>query len=109
MSNYSRNEVVLIRHPYSDLSGSKVRPAVVVSAPHASVNVFIVPLTSKVSSFLEGEFILKDWSRAGLNVPSSLKRGIFTVQENLIIKRVGKISATDSKKLNDSLRQWLGI
>lgn len=30
MSNYSRGEVVLVRYPFSDLSGSKVRPAVIV-------------------------------------------------------------------------------
>ncbi len=56
MNNYSRGEVVLVRYPFSDLSGSKVRPAVIVSAPHASQDVFIVPLTSRTTSLLSGEF-----------------------------------------------------
>lgn len=43
MSNYSRGEVVLVRYPFSDLSGSKVRPAVIVSAPHSSKDLFILP------------------------------------------------------------------
>lgn len=34
MSNCSRNDVILVRHPFSDLAVSKVRPAVVVSAHH---------------------------------------------------------------------------
>jgi hypothetical protein len=63
MSSYSRGEVVLVRYPFSDLSGSKIRPAVIVSAPHISKDVFILPLTSKTGSLLAGEFALKDWSR----------------------------------------------
>jgi hypothetical protein len=59
MSNYSRGEVVLIRYPFSDLSGSKVRPAVVASAPHKSKDVLILPLTSRTASLLAGEFILR--------------------------------------------------
>ncbi len=29
MSSYSKNDIVLVRYPFSDLSSSKVRPAVV--------------------------------------------------------------------------------
>jgi mRNA interferase MazF len=36
MLSYSKNDVILVRYPFSDLSSSKVRPAVVVSAPHIS-------------------------------------------------------------------------
>lgn len=46
--------------PFSNLSGSKIRPAVVVSASHPSQDVFIVPLTSRVSPLLVGEFVLTD-------------------------------------------------
>jgi mRNA interferase MazF len=46
MPSYSKNEVVLMRYPFSDLTSAKVRPAVVVNAPHVSQDVLIVPLTS---------------------------------------------------------------
>lgn len=36
MPNYSKFDVVLVKFPLSDLSGSKVRPAVVVNGPHIS-------------------------------------------------------------------------
>jgi mRNA interferase MazF len=76
MPSYSKNEVILVRYPFSNLSGSKVRPAVVVNDAHISQDTIIVPLTSKVSSLLAGEFVLADWKAAGLNVPSAVKRGI---------------------------------
>ncbi|MGL5196231.1 MAG: type II toxin-antitoxin system PemK/MazF family toxin, partial [Chroococcales cyanobacterium] len=62
MPNYSKNDIILVRYLFSDLSSSKVRPAVVVSAPHPSQDILIVALTSKTVSLLEGEFLLVDWS-----------------------------------------------
>lgn len=107
MHNYSRNEVVLVCYPFSDLSTSKVRSAIVVSAPHISEDIFVVPLTSRTSSLLPGEFILKEWESAGLNVPTVVKRGIYTVRKDLVVKRVGNLSGSDSEGLENSLRRWL--
>jgi mRNA interferase MazF len=50
MPSSSKNDVILVRYPFSDLSGAKVRPGVVVSAPHVSEDILIVPLTSKTVS-----------------------------------------------------------
>jgi mRNA interferase MazF len=75
MPSYSHSEVILVRYPFTNLSGVKVRPAVVVNAPHVSQDVIIVPLTSRLSSLLAGEFVLADWQQAGLNVQSAVKRG----------------------------------
>jgi predicted ATPase len=67
MKSFSKNNVILVRYPFSDLSGSKVRPAVIVSAPHVSQDIFIVPLTSNLATLLAGEFVLTDWKAAKLN------------------------------------------
>src|SRR5713226_6339939 len=109
MSSYSRGEVVLVRYPFSDLSGSKVRPAVIVSVPHSSKDVFTLPLTSNTTSLLAGEFVFEDWSQAGLNVETSVKRGIYTIDQYLIVQRVGGLSDSDLKESNDALRTWLGL
>src|SRR5437764_5718024 len=109
MPSYSKNEVVLVRYPFSNLSGSKVRPAIVVNAPHVSQDVVIVPLTSKVSSLLSGEFVLTDWKAAGLNVPTAVKRGLSTVHQGVAIKSVGKLAAADAGSSESSLRDWLDL
>lgn len=108
MPNYSKDDVILVRYPFTDMSNFKVRPAVVVSVPHTSEDIFVVPLTSKMVSLMQGEFILVDWNEGGLNVPTAVKRGIYTVNSALIIKKVGKLSASDSNRLEESLRSWLG-
>ena len=109
MASYSRNDVILVRYPFSDLSGTKVRPAVVVSAPHVSQDLLIVPLTSRTRPLLAGEFVLADWGVAGLNVSTAVKRGIYTVHQNLVVKLVGALTESDGAQVEQSLRTWLGL
>jgi mRNA interferase MazF len=109
MPSYSKHDVILVTYPFTDLSNAKIRPAIVASASHPSSDLFIVPLTSRTGSLLVGEFVLSDWSGAGLNVASAVKRGIFTVQQKLVLKSIGKLQATDIALLERSLRLWLGI
>jgi mRNA interferase MazF len=89
MPSYSRGEIILVRYPFSNLAGSKVRPAAVVSAPHGSQDLIIVPLTGRTGGLLAGEFLLQDWKAAGLNVATAVKRGVYTVHEGLVVSRIG--------------------
>ena len=107
MPNYSKHDVILVIYPFTDLSGTKIRPAIVVNTPHASTDLFVVPLTSRIGSLLPGEFLLKDWLGAGLNVPSVVKRGLATVL--LVIKAVGRLQTEDIILVEKALRQWLGL
>lgn len=109
MPSYSKHDIILVRYPFSDLSNSKVRPAVVISAPHPSQDILITPLTSKIGSLLEGEFALSEWSAAGLNVATAIKRGVYTVHENLVLKVIGQLLTVDSERLDKSLQSWLGL
>ncbi|MEA2694773.1 MAG: mRNA interferase MazF [Acidobacteriota bacterium] len=109
MPTYSRGDVVLVSYPFSNLIGTKVRPAVVVNAPHVSRDLFIVPLTSRIGSLLAGEFVLADWKKSGLNVATAVKRGVYTVHEGLVIKRIGALSGADVRLMDGSLRLWLGV
>lgn len=109
MPSYSKNDVVLLRYPFSDLSEAKVRPAVVVNAPHVSQDVFVVPLTSRLIPLLEGEFVLAHWQTEGLNVPTAVKRGLYTVHQSLAAKTVGRLLEEDARHLELALRGWLGL
>lgn len=109
MPNSLRSEVILVRYPFSNLSNAKVRPAVVVNAPHVSQDAIIVPLTSRVAGLLTGEFVLQNWQQTGLNVPSAVKRGLYAVEESLIVKTVGQLTPIDEQTLEKSLRGWLGL
>ena len=109
MSDYLTNDIVLVRYPFSDLQVSKVRPAIIVSALHISRDVFIVPLTSRITNLLPGEFVLENWKESRLNVASAVKRGIYTIHQNLIVKKVGCLEQNDQSTLIASLRSWLDL
>jgi len=109
MPSFSKNEVILVRYPFSDLTAAKVRPAVVVGATHPHDDYLIVPLTSRTGNLYADEFALADWQAAGLNLPSAVKRGIYTIHGSLVLKSVGQLSARDMRHVEQSLRQWLGL
>jgi len=109
MKNFCKNNVILIRYPFTNLISSKVRPAVIVSAQNNLKDLFIVPITSKTDSLIKGEFILKDWQLAGLNVSSAIKRGIFTIHQDLVLKTVGTLTSEDADQINIAIKQWLEL
>ena len=109
MPSFSKNEVILVRYPFSDLTAAKIRPAVVVNDPHVFKDYLIVPLTSRIENLGAGEFVLADWRAAGLNLPSVAKWGVYTVNESLVLKLVGRLSSRDAQQIEQSLRHWLGL
>jgi mRNA interferase MazF len=109
MPSFSRHNLILVRYPFSDLSNSKVRPAVVVNAPHVSHDLLIVPITSRLTGLLPGEFVMTEWRTVGLNVPSAVKRGLYTIEASLVIKLIGQLTTVDATRLDASLRAWLAL
>lgn len=109
MASYSKNDVILVRYPYTDLASAKVRPAVVIGAASISKDIFVAPLASQPPSPLMREFALADWKGAGLNRPTAVKRGVFTIHETLVIAKTGSLSTPDAADLETSQRSWLDL
>ena len=102
--NCSRNDVVLLPIPFTDLTSRKVRPAVVIGK--SAVDLFLVPVSSVLANT---DFPLKEWRAAGLNAPSGVKAQLATVEARLVVKIVGHISPNDASTLNARLRNWLSL
>ena len=109
MTSYDRGDVILAILPFSDMSGIKKRPAVVVSAQHPSVDLLLLPLTSQTQNLQLGEFVLQEWQEAGLLFPSAVKRGLFTLDRACVMRRLGRVSSSDLSKLEQALRLWFGL
>ena len=102
----SRDDVVLLPIPFTDLSSSKVRPAVVVGHGSWPGDLLVVPVTSQLQN---ADLIIGQWAEAGLNVPSGIKGQICTVEVRLVRKVVGQITAPDRTALDTLLRKWLEL
>src|SRR4051794_24111611 len=94
----SRGDVVLVRFVFSDQSGTKLRPAVVISsgAYHASrQEVIVAAITSNVRRRLVGDHSLTDWGAAGLLFPSVVTGIVRTITGTAINRKLGVLAEQD--------------
>ena len=103
---FSRNEVILLPIPFTNLSSRKVHPAIVVGHSDHAGDVFVVPISSVLRNI---DFVLNDWQAAGLNVPCGVKSQLATIEDRLAVKSVGFLSAADEVTLDQRLRAWLAL
>lgn len=104
--NCSRNDIVLLPIPFTDLSSTKVRPAIVIGHGGFPGDLFVVPITSQQTNW---DFTLADWRKAGLNVPSGVKSQVATVESSLVRKIVGSISSADAAMVDRHLCAWFQL
>lgn len=114
-----RGDVVIIDHPFSDATGSKVRPAVVVQsdARNALLRETVVVLISKNLKHIGTDptqllidMATPDGKLSGLRVDSAVKCGkLFTLHEDMIRKKIGVLSAPLMKQVNDCLKAALDL
>jgi mRNA interferase MazF len=102
----SRNDVVLLPIPFTDLTSHKVRPDMVIGKGTFQGDLIVVPVTSRI---FQSDLVLEDWSEAGLNVPSGVKGQIATVEDSFIRKVIGTLSQRDTRCLDEKLRLWLEL
>jgi PemK-like, MazF-like toxin of type II toxin-antitoxin system len=100
----SRNDVVLLPIPFTDLTSRKVRPAIVIG--RNGFDLFLVPISSQPVNV---DFQLQAWKAAGLNVPCGVKAQIATVEESLVLKVVGSLAVVDQQTMDARLKAWLQL
>lgn len=110
---WTRGEVVLIPFPFSDLTATKTRPAVIVSVPefHAIHDELLLAyLTSNISqAHPTMDYALLDWQRTGLLKPTLMKARLVVVHEKLIQFKIGMLSERDLAAVDNCLRRALGL
>lgn len=112
MTKYKCKDVVLVDVVFSDGSGVKKRPALVISSDeyHKSRReVLIAAITSNVHRVLCGDTKIKQWKEAGLIVPSLVTGIIQTIKGKLINRKLGVLEKEDFQKVQKNLNGVLGI
>ncbi len=112
MTAYSRGDVVLVGFVFSDESGRKVRPAVVISSPayhRARQEVIVAAITSNVGNRLFGDHLIGDWTGAGLLFPSVVTGILRTIKRTMIARKLGSMAKPDLQGIHRELRRSLGL
>lgn len=110
---FQRGDVWLVKYPYTDLTATKVRPAIVCSTDAYHVeqpDIIVAAVTSNISAATGTlDYVLKDWAAAGLKFESAFKPVVATLGPSLAIHRIGALSADDLNEVETRLRVALGI
>ena len=112
MTRFEFGDIVLVPFPFTDQSATKKRPAVVVSSQAYNTerpDLIIQAVTSQIgTNNTFGEVVVNQWQQAGLLKPSAIKPVITTIEKNLIIKLMGRLTPQDREALVECLKSILG-
>ncbi len=108
---YSRFDVVVVPFPFTDRQSTKRRPALVLSgkAFNDSHNqVVLGMITSSTDNPWRSDVRLAQWAEAGLAVSCRFRFKLFTLGQDLVLKRTGNLGVKDIKAVDAALRENLG-
>jgi mRNA interferase MazF len=104
MSSYAAGDVVLLEFPFTDTSGSKRRPALVL-LDTGDDDIVVARVTGQLTATPE-DVVLDEWQQAGLLLPSVVRlHKVATLQRRLVDKRLGRLTPGDWSRAISVLRQ----
>ena len=112
MIAYKRGDMVLVSFLFSDESGLKHRPAVVLSSPAYHRNrkeIVVAAVTSNVDRVFFGDHLLAGWKEAGLLFPSLMTGIIRTIKSQMVHRRLGSIPHREMASIDLNLHKILGL
>jgi mRNA interferase MazF len=115
-TTYRRGQVVVVNVPFTGQTGSKPRPALVVSVEgfHQKLLDVIVCRISSQPRYHQkpgpGDRPLKHWKTVGPRYPSTARLSNLLAVEKKLIKRVlGTLHAEDLARVEHGLREVFGL
>lgn len=117
--NYSRGDIVLADLPYSDRTGSKIRPALVVQSDqnNARLHDVILAMVTRTTKRAGGEptqfFIdlaTPEGQQSGLLQSSAVKcEHIVTLHRSFLRRAIGHLPDTAMQQIDNCLRESLDL
>ena len=103
-------DIVVVPFPFTDRPVARRRPALVLSssafmATHEQS--ILTMITSSRGQQWPSDIPIQDWEEARLNVPSRVRLKLFTLDNELVVRRLGRLSERDSDAVATALVQSL--
>jgi mRNA interferase MazF len=105
-------DILLVPFPFTSLAAFKKRPAVVVSSRAYNdmrPDVIVMAVTSQLRAN-PGRFdvVVAQWQVAGLLQPSAVKPIFATLEQALVLRRLGVLDSADQNRLRRAISEMLG-
>lgn len=112
MTTYKFGDIILVPFPFTNQTTSKKRPAVVVSSDEYNTgrpDLIIMAITSRLHQVNKlGEKLVADWQSAGLLKPSVFKPILATIENTLVLRKLGSLKSEDRHTIELILQDILG-
>jgi len=112
MTRFDPGTVVLVRFPFTDLTGSKQRPALVISSDEhqrTGHDVIVAAISGQgVDDPRVFDHVIQDWASAGLIAPSLVRCGkVVTLERSMVRRSLGRLSENVFQTVMASVRRAL--
>ncbi len=108
-TTYKKWDIVLVPFPFTNLSTTKKRPALIVSPDEYNdkMDIVIAFITSKIDQdYRMGDYLIKNWRGANLPKPSMIRMKFATIDKSIIIKKLGQLQENDIGEFTQMLIQF---
>ena len=104
-------EVVVVPFPFTDRRASKRRPALALSSEAFSAqsgHTILAMITSASNPDWPMDVPI-DAAKAGLNTPSKVRMKLFTLDNRLVLRKLGALSESDRRALTAVIQKLLCV
>ena len=103
-------DVVVVPFPFSDTTGGKRRPALVISTAtfNTSGHTVLAMITTPGHQPWPGDCVLDDSEKAGLPARCVVRMKLFTVDNRLLVRLLGRLSPSDAARVKSALEKHTG-
>lgn len=107
---FKKGTIVLVPFPFTDLSGNKVRPALIISKGKVGEDVVVVFITSQTKLKGANLVVVEPDQQNGLKTASKIVCAkIATLDAKVVLGEIGMISSVVQKKVDTELKKLLDI
>jgi len=104
---YEPFDVVVVPFPFTDSSGTKRRPALVLSQKTDFGAVIehsgLAMITSQKNEPWPLDVAIKNKKQSGLTAPSIVRMKLFTLDNRFILRKIGRLTKSDQMQVKGSL------
>jgi mRNA interferase MazF len=102
-------DVVVVPFPFSERPGAKRRPALVLSREtfNKAGHTVLAMITTRARRPWPADIEISNLERAGLHIPCIVRLKMFTLDNRLLMKRIGSLSAADRREVTSALHTAL--
>lgn len=107
---YNQFDIVLVPFPFTDKNTTKKRPAIVLSNSNYQIknnHLILAMITSAKNSEWESDLPIKEIEPTGLKTQCVIRYKIFSLDERIILKKIGTVSDSEKKKVKENLLKQL--